>query len=210
MSINNKLKRNRVSGFTLVETLIAIAILLISIAAPLVIISQALKSSYYSRDQITAYYLAQEAIEYIRNLRDVNGLQSIKSSVYSNTWLNGIDSVSNPWLNTYGLSTYKLELVRVLGAYSLRRCVLSGNTKCPPLQFDPNGIYSYGDVAAPSTSNFTREIILSEAPASSYGTTSRDREIVLYVNVYWNTGSIKNSVKIREHLTNWELEKAPN
>ena len=204
------LKKNSKLGFTLVETLIAIAILLISIAGPLVIISQALRSSYYARDEITAYYLAQEAVEYVRNLRDLNGLQAIKSVAYSNTWLNGIDSVANPWVNVYGQSTYKLELVRTAGVYQLQRCTLSSNTLCPQMKYDPNGVYTFGDTAAPSTSNFTREIILSEAPASAFGTTSKDREIVVYVKVYWNTGSINNSVDIREHITNWELEKSPN
>lgn len=203
-----QLNKKRNKGFTLVETLIAIAILLISIAGPLVIISQALRSSYYARDEITAYYLAQEAIEYIRNLRDINGLQAIKSAAYSNTWLNNID-VGGTWVNVYGQSTYKLQLTRTAGEYELTRCTGAGNT-CPKLKYDPNGVYAFGDTAAPVTSNFTREVILSEAPASTFGTTSVSREVVAYVKVYWNTGSIKNSVDIREHITNWQLEKAPN
>ena len=208
---NLKTKLNKKRGFTLVETLIAIAILLISIAGPLVIISQALKSSYYSRDEITAYYLAQEAIEYIRNLRDVNGLQAIKSASYANTWLTGIDIgglAVNPY-NTAAASLYKMDLVRVAGKYQLNHCTGTGNT-CPKMKYDPNGVYTMGDTAALSTSNFTREIILSEAPPSTFGTTSVDREIVAYVKVYWNSGAINNSVDIREHITNWELEKAPN
>ncbi len=62
------------TGFTLVETLVAITILLLAIGGPMFAVSQSLKSSYYARDQITAFYLAQDAIEYIRNLRDENAL----------------------------------------------------------------------------------------------------------------------------------------
>ena len=57
-------------GFTLVETLIAIAILLLAILGPLLISSGALHSAYYASDQVTAFYLAQEGIEYVRMLRD--------------------------------------------------------------------------------------------------------------------------------------------
>lgn len=59
-------------GFTLIETLVAISILLIAVAGPMVVVSQALTTSYYARDQITAFYLAQDAIEYIRNTKDTN------------------------------------------------------------------------------------------------------------------------------------------
>jgi type II secretory pathway pseudopilin PulG len=57
-------------GFTLIETLIAITVLLISIVGPLQIAANALFSAYYTRDETTAYYLAAEAIEYIKNTRD--------------------------------------------------------------------------------------------------------------------------------------------
>ncbi len=66
-------KKYRVKGkgFTLIETLVAISILLIAVAGPMVVVSQALTSSYYARDQITAFYLAQDAIEYLRNEKDI-------------------------------------------------------------------------------------------------------------------------------------------
>ena len=72
-------------GFTLIETLVAISVLLISLAGPLSIAVQSLNSAYYARDQITAFYLAQEAIEYIRAVRDQNYLAN-------NSWLSGIDN----------------------------------------------------------------------------------------------------------------------
>ena len=57
-------------GFTLLETFVAITILMFAVVGPLTIVSKALNASYDSRDQITAFYLAQDAIEYIRNVRD--------------------------------------------------------------------------------------------------------------------------------------------
>ncbi|MBI3573841.1 prepilin-type N-terminal cleavage/methylation domain-containing protein [Candidatus Kaiserbacteria bacterium] len=71
-------------GFTLIETFVAVSILLISLAGPLSIAAQALKSAYYARDEITAFYLAQEGLEFVRATRDQNYLAS-------RSWLTGVD-----------------------------------------------------------------------------------------------------------------------
>ena len=78
-----KTKRKLVSGFTLVETLIAITVLISAIVGPMVIVQKSLSSANFSKDQITAFYLAQEAIEYIRNKRDENTLSGL-------SWTNGL------------------------------------------------------------------------------------------------------------------------
>lgn len=61
-------KKNR--GFTIVETLVAVAILMISIAGPLTIAQKGLMAALYARDQVTASFLAQELMENIKNTRD--------------------------------------------------------------------------------------------------------------------------------------------
>lgn len=70
-------------GFTFIETLVAISVLLVSLAGPLSIAAQALSSAHYARDQVVAFYLAQEAIEYVRAVRDQNYLAS-------GSWLDGL------------------------------------------------------------------------------------------------------------------------
>lgn len=72
-------------GFTLIETMIAIFILLVSITGPLTFAQSGLRASFFARDQITAFYLAQDAIETLKNLRDDSGLTP------GETWLDDFD-----------------------------------------------------------------------------------------------------------------------
>ncbi len=66
-----KWKKNN-KAFTLVEALIAIAILMISVAAPLSLASKGLQASMLAKQQITAFYLAQDAYEWVKNKADYN------------------------------------------------------------------------------------------------------------------------------------------
>ncbi len=220
-------------GFTLLETLVAISILIVAITAPLAIIAQALRSSYYARDQVTAYYLAQEAVEFLRNKRDNTGLQG---GIESSEWLDSFEAYggpTSPVLNQIvnepnALSPLKAYLVRDdIDGYRLVSC----DASCPAVTYDEDDEYDeydedgsdgalYGEWAdAPSI--FTREIIISKAIAGSIpgnddaseGGANIDpglRELTITVKVTWRmaNGTESDGVTIREHLTNWQLEKA--
>ncbi len=58
------------SGFSLVETLVAITILLIVIVGPLTIVSTTSKSTAFSNEQVVIFYLAQEGAELAQKARD--------------------------------------------------------------------------------------------------------------------------------------------
>jgi len=57
-------------GFTLVETLVAITILLIVITGPLTISTSAARSTSFSSEQVVAFFLAQEGAEIMQKARD--------------------------------------------------------------------------------------------------------------------------------------------
>lgn len=70
-------------GFTLVESLVAISILLIAVVGPISIIGDALHKLYYAKDETIAINIAQEGIEAVRQVRDSNMLAAI-------TWDTGL------------------------------------------------------------------------------------------------------------------------
>ncbi len=75
MTTNYKLQTtNYSSGFTLVETMVAITILLIAVVGPMSAIGGSLRQINTARDQMIAVNLAQEGIEIVRQKRDSNML----------------------------------------------------------------------------------------------------------------------------------------
>lgn len=84
-----------IKGFTLIETLVAVLLLTTALAGPLTIASRGLLASITARDQIIAFYLGQDAVEYVRFIRDTNRLGGL-------SWLAGLDGTSNGHTNSSG------------------------------------------------------------------------------------------------------------
>lgn len=212
--MKNSIKKTEYSknkfGFTIVETLVAISILTIALTGPLSIVAQSLRASFYSRDQVTAYYLAQEAIEYIRNTRDNNSLKEVREHTDWLETINEIDTIDV--INNPGAETNKLHLVKS-GGYQLRRC----NSVCPNMKYADPSVptnssklpYGEDDPNLPD-SKFIREIILNRGLADDGDgdsiASARNREVVVTVRVKWTTPSGEKNVVIRENLFNWQIE----
>lgn len=79
-------------GFTLIETLVAITILLIAIVGPMSAIGNSLSQIALARDQMIAINLAQEGIEAVRQERDSKMIDQLlggsNSPVY---WRSGLN-----------------------------------------------------------------------------------------------------------------------
>ncbi len=72
-------------GYSLVEVLVAVAILMLAIVSPMTIAVKSIQSAQYVHQQNTAIFLAQEGISVANAIRDNNGL----------SYLNG--DTTDPW-----------------------------------------------------------------------------------------------------------------
>lgn len=171
------------TGFTLIETLLAVLILAIALAAPLTIAAKALGAALVAKDQGTAFFLAQDAVEYIRFKRDTNTLTSGSSA-----WLSGIDPACS------GADGCKVD--------SRENTITACSGSCGVLQYnETKNWYTYdtsvsGQVIKPSI--FTRKVVLASVSSNS------DEKSVT-VTVSWKDGGgATRSLVVREHITNWQ------
>ena len=84
----NKFYKQKNSGFTIIEAMIAVFILTVSIASMLGLTSSSISTAKYTSNEIIANYLLQEAIDSIRNTRDTLVFQGSNNSTDWTTFLN--------------------------------------------------------------------------------------------------------------------------
>ncbi len=146
MMKNINIKRD--IGFTIVETLVAISILSLSILATFGAVQAGLQYSGNSKNQITATYIVQEAMEYVKNIRDENALNTLGGN--SNDWLSGVSSSGDP------CDGRVCQLDMNSGGALLTSCPSTYDT-CTPLRNDlSTGQYGFNN--AWTTTPFTRGI----------------------------------------------------
>ncbi len=193
------------AGFTLVETLVAVSLLSIAITAPMSLTSKSLTTAYYARDQVTAFHLAQEAVETIRHVRDNNILKNAFGT-YAPI-LEGIPATDgSPFV--VDTRNNAMTLCTDTVAYP--------PDGCPPLSSD-GSLYGYpigGEQTCTSgvvsgtggcwgASNFTRTV------RTLAGISGNPDEIRISVDVAWKTGSLTPHFTISENLYRWVQEATP-
>ena len=65
------------SGFTLVEALVALSILIVGIISGFILVTKALYDVTIIQDRLIASFLAQEGLELVRQIRDTNYLKTL-------------------------------------------------------------------------------------------------------------------------------------
>lgn len=107
----------RFAGFTLLELVIAMAVITLGVLATVTLMTNSIASARAVRNEVVAASLAQEALEIVHNIRDQN-------VAGSRTWNQGMDA-----------GRYRVD------ALDANLLVLGAN---PALNIDANGFYTYG------------------------------------------------------------------
>jgi type II secretory pathway pseudopilin PulG len=210
-----KITKKYNGGFTLIEALIAISILMIAIASPMVISQKGLTDAVLSRDEATASFLAQDGIEAVKNVRDTTALSAESGS--PTYWLSNLNACicsgascvdpSNPSNLTYcNIDTMALNPMSGLG-------IRQGSfiSKDPnPMQIvrdkKNGGNFLYFGLSSPNPNTsqtpsiFSRYINVVQAPSNL---NKNQDEAEVNVIVKWNEASGPQNVTITDFIYNY-------
>jgi type II secretory pathway pseudopilin PulG len=183
---------NSKGGFTLLEVLVAVTILIFAIVATFTSAQSGLQSSQESKNQIISFYLAQEAIEYIRNVRDTNSIVRISDPAIP--WLDGVAETGDPCFpGTYCVIDSISKVIT--------QCP-TGLQSCPSLMqnrtqgSDAYLMYGYDNgVGTWATTDFKRVVQIEKIGSN---------EARIIVTVYWSRGSFSTSFTVRETIFDWQ------
>lgn len=165
-----------VTGQILVETMVALAMVVIGLLGFLSLLSYSIGLNKVVADQYVASYLASEGIEIIKNIEDNNVAQGLQSGEAYNANLSAGD---------YEVS-YDTQPGTTLANYSGRNLTLDNST------------HFYGYNAGPNATRtpFVRKISISYPHSED--------EMVVQSIVNWTTrGGIQSIVTLEDHFYNW-------
>lgn len=175
------------TGFTMLESIVAIMILSLSISGAFSAVQQSLSQSNIAKDEIKAFYLAQEAIEMIRNKRDNNQLSILNSG--TGDWLDGISSLAGD--PCYFGKICKIDTTN--NPPTMSYCGSSWGS-CENLRQDPT-TFLYGYTGSWTATNFKREIQIESITVD---------EISVTVRITWTKGSlITKEFKVKTNFFKW-------
>jgi len=198
MNINNQQHK----GFTLVETMVAISILMFAILGPLSIASSGLVNARIARDQVTAFYLAQEGLEFVRYARDTNFLRNQNNVSSANAdgdnWLFGVNVCISA--NGCQIDVSRYFDNKNVSAGGLASVINSCGSGCDtPLSIDSTtGMYTYDSASGNRFSPFIRTIRIDRITNDKGG----NNEIRVTSHVEWNTGVVTKEVELVENIRN--------
>lgn len=187
------------SGFTLIETLIAILILSLTIGALLTLTAGGFFSIRYAKNDIVASNLLQESLEYIRNTRDSAAQQNTGWAAWYSTYeSNGCTDRDGCIVNPY--------------AENQDERVISCRGDCPKIKyFSGSGFYGYETSSGINyfdnfatdadfyETSFVRTITMRETTDTS------EPQLIITARMEWLNGTNTKSATQSIILSKWNL-----
>ncbi|MDD5144686.1 MAG: dockerin type I domain-containing protein [Candidatus Pacebacteria bacterium] len=206
------------NGFTLIEVVIAIFFLTVGVGGCFALIQQVSASNSLNKSKFEAFYLAQEGVEIVRNIRDNNWLESRDDPGI--LWTEGIVSASgclslriSP-CDSYGdvnfdgvVSDKDSDLVSdyisgfgSLSAEELKRADVNGDGDVNNLDLTAFENYigcapAYNLPICSLAGKFQRETIVIQIDSNNIDVLSR---------IYWQERGATHEVEVVNQLSNWK------
>ncbi|MFZ1075493.1 MAG: prepilin-type N-terminal cleavage/methylation domain-containing protein [Minisyncoccia bacterium] len=202
-------------GFTLVETMVAVSIMAIAVAGPMYSADRAIVAAQNAANQLTALYLSQEGIEYVRAMRDSEYLHAyqVDSGAPVSTadaWLYFLSSSKaspsypgNIYMCTGGAGgagyACSLDMSQPVGTgvsgsnYALAQCSSGLSSSCPVLYVNGSGIYNVK--SSGTATPFTRSV--QATPVSG-------AEELITATTTWSFHGFQYQVVMADNLTEWQ------
>ena len=190
-------------GFTLIETLVAVLLLATAIAGPLTIASRGLTTALIAKDQVTAFYLAQDAVEYVRFVRDSNRLSS-------QAWLAGLDGSADGGIvtpdgganctGTFGCYFDSTRNNSINASTNIGSCTDSTCTAAILFYNVSTAQFTYD---SSQTKTIYKRIITLAAPTTC-GSSPCDEQVLTVVVSWSDTAGITRNVTVHENIYNWQ------
>ena len=193
-------------GFTLVESLVAIAIVALAISGPLWAAGNSLRVAQVAQDQLTASSLSQEAVEYVRAVRDDDYLNAYKNdkttgNASTDAWTAFLSDVSGCGKASGGcemnLGDWDHPYPSATGQ-PLLPCSTGGASCNSPLKLKTSGPQNVYNRVQGAATAFTRLITVD-----SVGTTYAPVEQVIST-VTWSAHGTTYHVSTTDDLTPWQ------
>lgn len=174
------------SGFSLIETLVAITILLLVVVGPLSISSRTAKSANFASEQTIAHFLAQEGLELVQKGKDDLVLQHFGSATDAWTVFTNPAGPYGPCLTSTGcgltISNTGSVATPVVNCATSNACVLWENTAIA------RPMYRHGSAVGATSTPYTRVIRIDEVS---------DRQVRVTSEVTWRTGTLLASQRVQ-------------
>lgn len=173
--MTSTIKKQYHDGFTLLEMLFAVIIFSFALVSLMLIAGKGVIATSTAKDQLIAQYLAEEAAEVARNMRDTNFSTG-------NEWLAGFD-------NCVQTSPCDVDYTDIPKLVSI-----DGQTS---LLYENNGGYYNQNAGGSGASKFSRAVYLEDI-----GTTSHEKAIV--VDITWKQRALDRKFTFRTYISNWQ------
>lgn len=200
--------QSKKSGFTLIETMIAVIILTAALTMLLSTNANSIFSARYAKNETTANYLLQEAADYIRNDRDTMAFLQNDP----NTNLGWTTFLNKYGYNNGSLGTCFNTFNSSAGCYfepadpatipsTCTSAITFGSSACPLYNYDTNAtnndFYTYKTNISTVQSIFKRQVLMSI-------NSSNADELDVKITVEWLNGNLVRSRSLQISLLNWQ------